>query len=194
MNDIQRFVVLSFDEVKIQSGLVFDKHSGKIIGFVDVGDNDINFATFSSTDNIATHVLSFYVRNFYGNIKFHFAYFGTDGILSYQLFPLFWKAVSILEINCKLKVIASVSDGATANRKFIKMHNLIDQNLNSDLTYRAVNLYAPDRYIWFFSDYCHLLKTARNCLHHSGFGDSFSRLMYNNGKYLIWQHIKDYII
>ena len=46
-------------------------------------------------------------------------------------------------------------------------------------------------FIWFFSDHCHLLKTAQNCLHHSGYGTSFSRLMWNNGKFLIWQHIRD---
>ena len=43
----------------------------------------------------------------------------------------------------------------------------------------------------FFSDYCHLMKTACNCLHHSGFGETFTRRMWNDGNYLIWQHIKD---
>ena len=28
---------LSMDEIKIKSGLVFDKHSGCLIGFVDLG-------------------------------------------------------------------------------------------------------------------------------------------------------------
>ena len=37
-----RFVILSFDEMKIKSDLIFDKHTGKVIGFVDVGDEDIN--------------------------------------------------------------------------------------------------------------------------------------------------------
>ena len=45
LTNIDRFVVLSFDEVKIQSDLVFGKHSVKVIEFVDVGDYDINFAT-----------------------------------------------------------------------------------------------------------------------------------------------------
>ena len=34
--DIQRYVVLSFDEMKIQSKLVFDKRSNELIGFVDL--------------------------------------------------------------------------------------------------------------------------------------------------------------
>ena len=50
-------VVLSFDEIKIQSNLGFDKHSGDVIEFVNVGDNDLNFATFSDTEDLATRVV-----------------------------------------------------------------------------------------------------------------------------------------
>ncbi len=42
--DVQRYVVLSFDEMKIQSNLVFDKHSNELIGFVDLNDEDVNVA------------------------------------------------------------------------------------------------------------------------------------------------------
>ena len=34
LNDLEKFVVLSFAEVKIQSNLIFDKHSGRIICFL----------------------------------------------------------------------------------------------------------------------------------------------------------------
>ena len=89
-NELEKCVVLSFEEVKIQSDLVFDKHSGKVIGFVDVGDNDINVATFSDLEAVATHVLGFQIRDLYGHLKFNFGYFATNGILSHQLTPLFW--------------------------------------------------------------------------------------------------------
>ena len=42
-----------------------------------------------------------------------------------------------------------------------------------------------------FSDYPHLRKTSRNCLFNSGFGETFSRLMWNDGKYLVWKHMRD---
>ena len=71
LSDIERYVILSFDEIKIQSDFVFDKHSGEIIGFVDVVENDLNFAT---TDDLATHVLSLNVRSFLGDVKFNFAF------------------------------------------------------------------------------------------------------------------------
>lgn len=34
--------------MRIQSSLVFDKHSNELIGFVDLGDNDVNVAAFDS--------------------------------------------------------------------------------------------------------------------------------------------------
>ena len=47
---------------------------------------------------------------------------------------------------------------------------------------------SPDRFIYFFADGPHLIKTARNCLYHSGSGRC-TRYMWNNGHYLIWEHI-----
>ena len=41
---IQRYVVLSLDERKIRSKLVFDKRSNELIGFIDLGDEHANEA------------------------------------------------------------------------------------------------------------------------------------------------------
>ena len=38
LTGIQRYLVLVMDEMKIQSNLVFDKHSGELIGFADLGE------------------------------------------------------------------------------------------------------------------------------------------------------------
>ena len=63
------------------------------------------------------------------------------------------------------------------------------------VVYHSINLFAPDRYIWMFSDAQHLLKTARNCLYQSGNGKP-TRHLWNDGKYLPWQHfskiVQDY--
>ena len=45
--------------MKVQSGLVWDKHSGELIGYVDLGDPDINYATLDAEDHIVTHALVF---------------------------------------------------------------------------------------------------------------------------------------
>ncbi len=46
-------------------------------------------------------------------------------------------------------------------------------------------------FIYFFSDAPHLVKTARNCLFHSGFG-KHSRPMWNGGNYLFWEYIAEH--
>lgn len=188
LTGVQRFVVLAFDEMKVQSQLVFNKNTGDLVGFLDLGDPDINFTAFDDTKELANHALVFYVRGIASDLKFNLAYFATGGLKSYQLMPLFWKAVAILELSCNLPVIITVSDGASPNRKFFRMHAGMDNNSGKSVIYRTINVYATSRYIWLFADAPHLLKTARNCLYHSGTGKS-TRCMWNGGKHLIWQHI-----
>ena len=45
------------------------------------------------------------------------------------------------------------------------------------------------KYIFFICDQPHTLKTARNNIAHSGFGEKSSRLLWNDGYYIIWNHI-----
>ena len=63
-------------------------------------------------------------------------------------------------------------------------------NLNLDVVHKVQNIFATSRFIYFFADACHLIKTARNCLYNSGSG-SHSRYMWNNGHHLLFRHIAD---
>ena len=185
----EKFVVLLFDEMKIQENLVWDKHTGELIGYVDLGDADVNLATFDKPDIVATHVLVIMVRSIDNPFKFSLANFSTTTATAGQLFTLFWKAVGILELSCQLKVIAVTCDGASTNRKMFKMHFIMnDSDPDIDVVYKTKNLYCTDRHIFFIADQPHLLKTARNCLANSGSG-LMSRYMWNNGFYLLWSHI-----
>ena len=118
----ERYVAILLDEMKIQDDLVWDKHTGELIGFVDLGDPDLNYATLKNTNELATHVLVFLIRSIINPLAYSFATFATSGITAFQLFPIFWKAVAILEVTCNMKVIAAVADGASPNRKFFRMH------------------------------------------------------------------------
>ena len=104
--------------MKVNSNLVFDKITGELIGYVDLGDPEVNYATLDKIDEVATHALVFFIRGVCTELKFSLAHFATDGVTSDQLMPLFWEAVAVLEISCNLWVIAATSDGATPNRKF----------------------------------------------------------------------------
>ena len=145
------------------------------------------------TDDIATHVLAFLVRSIVNPLKFTLANFATTGATSVQMFPLFWKAVGILEENVGIKVVGVTCDGASPNRSMFRMHlhmtRVEDFNGDVDVTYRTLNIMAEEkRYIYFISDPPHLIKTARNCLSNSLAGRC-TRSMWNNGKFLTWNHI-----
>ena len=186
---IQRYVVLSLDEMKIQSKLVFDKRSNELIGFIDLGDEHANEA-LASDNELATHALAFLVRGVATDLKYTLAYFLTKDVTSYQLMSLFWKAVCVLEVACNLWICATVSDGASPNRRCYELHaGISDNEVEPDeIVHSTVNLFCPSRKIYFFSDAPHLVKTARNCLFNSGSGKR-TRHLWNNDKYLLWEHI-----
>ena len=60
--------------MKIKKGLVLEKDTEKLVGFLDLGDEDLNCASFSNPQELASHVFVYYVR---GDIKFCLGYFAT---------------------------------------------------------------------------------------------------------------------
>ena len=127
-SSLEKHVALCFDEMKVQEDLVWDKHTNELICFVDLGDTDVNYATLIKSDDLASSILVFLIRSLHNPLSFSVATFATKYITSYQLsvisVPLFWKAVSILELTCQLKVVASTADGASPNRSFVKIHRV----------------------------------------------------------------------
>ena len=189
--DVQQYVAVIMDEMKIQENLVFDKSSGELIGFIDLGDPLTTFANINEdSDPIASHALAFLVRGLATHLKYIVAYYFTGNVTSFQLMPLFWKVVAVLETTVKLKVIAAVNDGASPNRKFFNLHAYLGGVLPDGVVYKTPNLFCLARMIYFFADVPHLIKTARNCLYNSGSG-SCSRFMWNNGQHLLFRHIAD---
>ena len=76
------------DEMKIQSNLVWDKHTGELIGYVDLGHTELNYATLEKGDNIATHILGFLICSIVNPFQFNLANFATSGASASQIFPL----------------------------------------------------------------------------------------------------------
>ena len=77
------------DEVKIQENLVYEKHNVVIIGFIDLGDEELNYSCFNDIKQLATHALVYYVRGLASDLKFSLAYFATKGVTSYQIMTTF---------------------------------------------------------------------------------------------------------
>ena len=85
--NIQRHVVILFDEMKIKEDLVFDKNSGSVVGVVKTTDvNDKLLALESSLKlkkkesekgcpvEVATHMLAVMVRGLVTGIRFPYAH------------------------------------------------------------------------------------------------------------------------
>jgi hypothetical protein len=69
-------------------------------------------------------------------------------------------------------VRAIVADGATANRKFFKLHN----STNMPLIHCAEHP-LRDQLVFFICDVPHLIKTTRNCWENSGWHSKTRNLM-----------------
>ena len=174
-------MVLIMDEMHIREDLVYDKHTGiyvriskqpivynilslgGVVGFVNIGDNN-HLVEYEKTvtedegkEEIAKSMMVIMVRGLFSKLKFPYAQFPCSSICGYHLYDIFWEAVERLE-RCGLRVVACTCDGLAANRTFFKLHG------DERQMYKALNPYSEDkRYIFFFSDPPHLMKTTRNC-------------------------------
>ena len=132
-----------------------------MIGFVDLGDVNSNYATHQETDAITCYELVFLLQSV---------------VTVSQIFPLLWKAVATYETQCAIKAVPPTCDGASANRKIYRMHFGLThddelKNADTDVVYRTINFFSEDKcYIYFISDPPHLLDTVHNCLNNSGSG------------------------
>ena len=94
----------------------------------------------------------FLIKSIVNPWSYSLATFATTGVTAYQIFPIFWKAVNILK-NIDLKVIATTSDGASANRNFFRMHKRLIGNSEKAVVYRTENLFSREKhFIYFFAD------------------------------------------
>ena len=130
-SNTQRYIVLLFDEMKIRSNLVFDKNTGQLIGFTDLGDSTINCAAFKKQGELASHgffvTSAFFITGLTTNLKFFIFLFCYQGCNSISDFTI------ILEKTCSLWKIAATSDGTSTNRRFYRMHEDLDGNSQSDV-------------------------------------------------------------
>lgn len=109
-------------EMKIQSNLLWDKHTGELNGYVDSGDTELNYAALEKLDNIATYLLAFLIRSIVNSSKYCLANFSTSGASANQMLPFLWKAISTCELN-SLKVLAVSCNGVSPNRKLDAFSN-----------------------------------------------------------------------
>ena len=82
-SDIELFMVILFDKIKVQENLAWSKYNGDLIGFDDhLADVNLNYATLRETNAILPNVLLFFFVSFFFAVlnpfRFSLAIFATN--------------------------------------------------------------------------------------------------------------------
>ena len=159
-------VGLLFNEMHIKEGLVFNKNTGNLLGFVELGDVDDVFIKYSNSESgselssvpLAKSVLFIMVRGLTSDLTFAYAQFPVESLKGSQMFPLFWEAVHRLEC-VGFHVLSCTCDRATSNRR---LYHMLTKSQTDK--HKILNKYSKEkRFIYLFSDPPHLIKTMHNC-------------------------------
>lgn len=86
---------------------MWDKHTGDLIGYVDMRDAEANYAALQKLDEVATHILVFMLRSIVNPFKFcnHWCNFRSNVSI--------FLACSWICENIGLKVVAITGDSAS---------------------------------------------------------------------------------
>lgn len=107
------------------------------------------------------------IRGIFTRLRFPYAHFPTSSLTGEQLFSIVWEGVERLE-HLGFKIIVVSADGASVNRKFIRLHSAKLRCSPYNPLYKTVNPYTDEkRDLFFMSDVPHLIKTTRNNWSHS---------------------------
>ena len=96
---LAKYITVIMDEMYIKEGLVFQKSSGALIGYQDLGDvNNLLHDAEDQINNPSNHrrplaklMLVFMVRGVFTPLKFPYVQFPAAGTKGADLFPLFCK-------------------------------------------------------------------------------------------------------
>ena len=165
--ELHKYVTLVMDEIYIKSDLVYDKHEGTLVGFVNIGDTNNQILEFeahisngeSSPDpSLAKTMMVFMVKGLLHKFDYPYAQFACGKMTGDLIFDPIWEAVARLE-RIGFFVLALCCDGASSNRRLWKLHSE-----SKELVYRIPNVFASEgeRFLYFISDPPHLIKTIRN--------------------------------
>jgi hypothetical protein len=194
----KKYHVLMMDEMYISQNLVFEKSSGKLIGYtkLDTIESEIKnleelmdaTESVKPEESLASKVLVYMIKGVSNGIKEVVATFAVKNLSANQLKDWTWHVIGDLEKH-GIFIIAVVCDGSSVNRFFFKKHKPATQH-ESGITFDTWNRAARHRKLFFIADVPHLLKTIRNCLLNSRWdGKKSRRKMMKNGKRITWDFI-----
>lgn len=107
----EKCTILLLDEMYIREDLVYDKHSGELIGFSNLGGINEHLAQYEQSlsedrteePNVAKTMAVFMVRGLFNSLQFPYAQFACNDLCGDELYDPLWEAIWRIE-NCGLKV------------------------------------------------------------------------------------------
>eukprot|EP00731_Ephydatia_muelleri_P014320 Em0008g40a len=105
----EKYVLLLIDEMYVREDLVFDRYTGKIIGFANMGDINNHLAKLEASlvsgdtsPPLAKTMVVIMIRGIFSKLQYPYAQFPCCALSGDQLYDPFWEAVGRVE-NCGLK-------------------------------------------------------------------------------------------
>lgn len=103
--DYEKCVVMLIDEVYLKEDLVYDKETGSLLGFVNLGDINAHLTAFersvsqdtSPTESLAKSMMVFMVQGLLSSLSFPYAQWPCRKVTGQLLFNPFWDAIYRLE-------------------------------------------------------------------------------------------------
>jgi hypothetical protein len=175
MSQIEKNVVLVFDEIHISQGLVYSSQTEELVGWINVGDLNNLIQQANQEDKrmpLANHIMCIMIRGLFVSLNQVFAFYPTTGCSADELFYILWEAVMFVELY-GFKVRAITCDGASANRKFFRLGNMDQSQVHFAPNPRS----SMQGKIYYVCDVPHLIKTTRNCWENSGWNSKSRNLM-----------------
>ena len=102
----EKHVLLLLDEMHVKQDLVYDKNTGELVGFVNLGDINMHLLALEksmsaspdvSIEPLASTMLAFMVKGLFSHLEFPYAHFPCRNLTADLMFDPFWEAVSRLE-------------------------------------------------------------------------------------------------
>ena len=113
LSDGKRYITILLDEMKVKEDIVYDKTTGDVIGFCNLGNINDELLRYEHAEDshppVAKQILAIMVRGLFFKFDFPLAHFSTEGVTGDMLYPIVWEGIRIIE-STGLKVIAITAD------------------------------------------------------------------------------------
>ena len=126
--NLAKYVGIVLDEMYVKESLVYDKHTGSLTGYSDMGEVNNLFMELeqdkkseTSRRPLAKCVLVFMIRGLFTSLKFPYAHFPTTSTTGAELFPILRKVIALTRLG--LHIMTVTCDGASENRLLFSLHD-----------------------------------------------------------------------